>query len=92
MRHTRTRSITLVLAGTVLGSVLSGALVARTALADRDHRDDHERNPRVHAALNALHDARAELDGASTDFHGHKREAQAAVDHAIDELDRIKDW
>ena len=87
MRRHAVRSATLVVAGVVLGAGLSGAVATRSALArDRDH------NPRIHSALSALHDAKGELDEAKSDFHGHKRDAQAAVEHAIDELDRIKDW
>ncbi len=91
MRRTRIRSAALMLAGIGMGVGLSGALAGRTALA-RDHEYEHDHNPRIHQALSALHDAQAELDVANTDFHGHKREAQGAVQHAIDELDRIKDW
>ena len=81
------RSFSLTLAGVGVGVLLSGTLASRTALAR-----EHDHNPRIHHALDALHDAQAELEAASTDFHGHKRDAQAAVQHAIDELDRIKDW
>jgi len=49
-------------------------------------------NPRIHHALEALHAAEDELRDAPHDFHGHKADALAAVHHAIDELDRIKDW
>jgi hypothetical protein len=69
--------------------VLSGVL-STPASAAHDHGGPL--NPRIHHALDALHDARAELDAARNDFHGHKHDAEAAVDHAIDELDRIKDW
>ena len=88
------RSYSLTLAGVGLGCLLSGAFVGRTAFAQHhEHEHDHyDHNPRVHEALDALHAAQAELDGAHDDYHGHKQEAQAAVQHAIDELDRIKDW
>jgi hypothetical protein len=88
--RTSVRPVALTLSGVAIGALLSGALVSRSAVA-RDH-EDHMANPRIHHALDALHDAQAELSEARTDFHGHKRDAQAAVDHAIDELDRIKDW
>lgn len=58
----------------------------RVAMAAHDH------NPRIHAAVDALRDARHELEDAPHDFHGHKQEAIDAIDHAITQLDRIKDW
>ena len=75
------------LGGVGLGAGLGGTLSTHSAWAR-----DHEQNPRIHAALNALKDAKEELNDAKTDYHGHKREAQDAVQHAIDQLDKIKDW
>ncbi len=89
--RTSARSVALSLAGVGVGVLLSGGIAAHTASA-RDHDDHGSHNPRIHHALDALHDAQAELDAAPGDYHGHKRDAQAAVQHATDELDRIKDW
>jgi hypothetical protein len=45
--------------------------------------------PRMHHALDALRDAREELDKAHEDFHGHKDEAMKAIDEAIRQLKAI---
>jgi hypothetical protein len=69
----------------VLGGFLSGSLSIQPALADGH-------NPRIHAALDALRDARDEIQGAHHDFHGEKQKALDAIQNAIDHLDRIKDY
>jgi hypothetical protein len=72
----------------VIGSgIVMGSMGIRSALAE-----EHDRNPRIRHALESLREAKHELDEAPHDFHGHKREALEAVDRAIDQLDRIKDW
>jgi hypothetical protein len=45
-----------------------------------------ERHPRIHAAIEALREARAELNNAAHDFCGHKMEAIEQVDRAIKQL------
>jgi hypothetical protein len=71
----------------ILGLALTVGFVAyRTARADDDH------NPMIHHAIAALRDAERELNASPNDFRGHKQDAMDAVHHAIDELDRIKDW
>jgi hypothetical protein len=71
-------------------ALLSGSVYP---LATRSARaEEHEHNPRIHHALEALRDARHELNEAPHDFHGHKQEALDAIDRAIEHLDRIKDW
>jgi hypothetical protein len=71
----------------VLGLTLAASLVAyRSAVAQDDH------NPRIHHAIEALRDAERELNDSPSDFHGHKQDAIDAIHHAVDELDRIKDW
>jgi len=45
-----------------------------------------EPHPRIHAAIAALVDARAELKGAAHDFGGHKAAAMRAVDVALKQL------
>ncbi len=87
MRRNTIRSGVLVLAGVGLGVGFGNVLSVHTAWGK-----DKEHNPRIHAALTALHDAQTELDEAKSDFHGHKHDAQDAVKKAVDELDRIKDW
>jgi hypothetical protein len=62
-------------------------------LANRSARaEEHEHNPRIHHALEALREARHELNEAPHDFRGHKQEALESIDKAIEHLDRIKDW
>ena len=74
------------------GLALLSGLVAYP-LANRTARaGEHDHNPRIHHALEALRDARHELDEAPHDFRGHKKEAMEAIDRAIEHLDRIKDW
>jgi hypothetical protein len=53
---------------------------------------EHDRNPGIHRALEALEDAHYEIDHSHHLYHGHKREALDAIDHAIDRLDEIKDF
>lgn len=84
----RKRTITWLasaLVAAALGGVLSGPLSIRPALAEGH-------NPRIHAALDALRDARDEIEHANHDFHGEKRAALDAIQNAIDHLDRIKDY
>jgi uncharacterized protein (DUF2249 family) len=45
-----------------------------------------ERHPRIHAAIEALREAREELKAAAHDFCGHRAEALEQVDHAIRQL------
>jgi len=45
-----------------------------------------ERHPRIHAAVEALREAREELKSAAHDFCGHRAEALEQVDHAIHQL------
>jgi hypothetical protein len=75
--------ITSGIVAVVLGAMLAGPI--RVAWAE-----DH--NPRIHHALDALRDARDEINNAHHDFHGEKRAALDAIQNAIDHLDRIKDY
>ena len=45
-----------------------------------------ERHPRIHAATEALREAREELRAAAHDFCGHRAEALEQVDRAIRQL------
>ncbi|HUB27081.1 MAG TPA: hypothetical protein VL992_16770 [Tepidisphaeraceae bacterium] len=73
--------------GWAAGLVLATSLASyRVAVAQEFH------NPRIHHAIDALRDAERELNDSPSDFHGHKQDALDAVHHAIEELDRIKDW
>jgi hypothetical protein len=72
------------------------ALAASTAFYSHSgsvaFADDHIHNPRIHHAIEALRDAQAELKDARHDFHGKKKDAMEAIQHAIDRLDEIKDY
>jgi acyl-CoA reductase-like NAD-dependent aldehyde dehydrogenase len=45
-----------------------------------------ERHPHIHAAVEALREAREELKSAAHDFCGHRAEALEQVDRAIKQL------
>jgi pyruvate kinase len=45
-----------------------------------------ERHPEIRAALEALHNAKAHLEHASHDFHGHRVDAIRAIDEADRQL------
>ena len=45
-----------------------------------------ERHPRIHAAMDALREAREELKKAEHDFCGHRAEALEQVDRAMHQL------
>jgi hypothetical protein len=86
MNKRSVRSISFVFGGVMLASLLAYPLANRTAQADERH------NPKLHHAIEALQDAKAELDAAHHDFHGRKRDAEEAIDHAIGVLNEIKDY
>ncbi|MGA2421500.1 MAG: hypothetical protein ABSG69_15595 [Candidatus Acidiferrum sp.] len=46
-----------------------------------------EPHPEIHAAINSLRHAKEHLEHAAHDFGGHRVEAIAAIDHAIEQLD-----
>jgi hypothetical protein len=75
-----------------LGLALLSGLVAYPLASRSAMAEEHEHNPRIHHALDSLREARHELEEAPHDFRGHKHEAIEAIDHAIENLDRIKDW
>jgi hypothetical protein len=45
-----------------------------------------ERHPEIRAALDALHNAKAHLEHAAHDFHGHRVDAIRAIDEADRQL------
>ncbi|HTR67091.1 MAG TPA: hypothetical protein VMH85_15030 [Terriglobales bacterium] len=45
------------------------------------------RHPEIRAALDALRDARAHLQAAAHDYHGHRADAIRATDEAIHQLE-----
>jgi hypothetical protein len=87
MKSIRNRWLSIAIGTALLGGFAAYPHAMRTAVAD-----DGGHNPRIHHALEALHDARDEISSAGHDFHGHKQEALDAIDRAIEKLDEIKDW
>jgi hypothetical protein len=75
-----------------LGLALLSGLAVYPLASRPANAEEHEHNPRIHRALDALREARHELEDAPHDFRGHKQEALDSIDHAIERLDRIKDW
>jgi len=62
-------------------AVIAVMLVLATAPAS----SSRERHPEIRAALDALQSARAHLNAAARDYHGHRAEAVRHVDEAIHE-------
>lgn len=46
-----------------------------------------EKHPEIQEALEALHKAKAHLEHASHDFHGHRADAIRAIDEATHQLE-----
>jgi hypothetical protein len=80
----------------VLSLVAVTAVTSRTSVpaAARDASaflvpvpvNPQEAHPRIHAAINALSAAAAELKAAPHDFNGHRADALKAIDKALAQL------
>src|SRR5579871_3259423 len=70
----RSRSLTLLAALTLLGLTTPGAFA--------------EEHPRLHAAVYEMRHARTELKEAKHDFGGHRAKALTALDEAINQIDK----
>jgi transcription elongation GreA/GreB family factor len=46
-----------------------------------------DKHPQIHAAINALRSAKDHLEHAAHDFGGHRVEAIASIDRAIEQLE-----
>ena len=86
------RWMSVALGGVVLAGLASVPLVNKTYGEDREDRWAREHHPKVHAAIEALKDAREELDKAGHDFGGHKKESIEAIDRAIHQLELARDF
>ena len=90
MQTTRRNVLTRAMgAGALIGAAGMAGLLGTSATAmgeDRAERRAERQYPKIHNALDALRAARAELDVAGNDFHGHKDAAVRAVDQAIRQL------
>ena len=70
-----------ILSGALLLSLmLAGSLLMPSPVVAEGH-------PKIHAALRELRNAKVELENAAHDFNGHKKDAIAAVQGAIDQLE-----
>jgi hypothetical protein len=87
MRQNRRAIAALLVVFAVTASLAVFSLTGRSTGAEPQRRN----NPHIHAALDALRDARMELKNAPHDYHGKRKAALESVDHAIEHLDEIKD-
>jgi len=78
---------TYLLAGSIAAATIGTATVMRTNTAQAQAmKAQKEKHPMIHAAINSLQKARAELNAASHDFGGHRVDAIKAIDEAIKQL------
>ena len=68
------------------GSPRPGAPAATPGAAAASPAPQH--HPRIDAAIRHLEQAKAELEAAPSEFHGHRAKAIAHVDHALQECHR----
>ena len=81
MRKINRRAVLSILAAAVGGAyAFLGSPLVPTAQA-RWH--DH---PKLEAAYHQLHDAKEYLEAAPHDFHGHRKEAVIAINHAMGQI------
>lgn len=78
---------TYLLAGSI---AIAGAVGATRAVAYSQQpargMKRAEKHPAIHAAINSLEKARAELNAAAHDFGGHRVDAIKAIDEALKQL------
>jgi hypothetical protein len=87
MSHRITR-VVLATAGLALAAAMSyGVVNSQVVKAEEVIVIKEGQHPRIHAALNALREARTELKEARHDFGGHREESLKAVDRAIEQLE-----
>ncbi len=67
--------------------VMSAFIVAAFMLAFTPTSPAFERHPEIHAAIEALRNAREHLNHAAHDFHGHRVDAIRAIDEAQHQLE-----
>ncbi len=81
--------IVLSLAGAALVFGLSAAAIAQTTpstTAPAHHPETGERHPAIRTAIRAMERARDDMKAADHDFGGHRVQALAACDKAIEQL------
>lgn len=64
----------------------AAALLVAVAFPQVASAQPHERHPEIHEAIHALEKAKAHLEAADHDFHGHRKEAVEACERAIRQL------
>jgi hypothetical protein len=67
-------------------NLAAGAAAAGVALAAGLSSAEAAGHPAIRSAINSLEKAKFDLMHAGHDFGGHKMEAVAAIDHAIEQL------
>jgi hypothetical protein len=70
---------------TLMLFVLIGGLMVPTSLAQKNGGEKH---PKIRQAINALQNAKGDLQNAAHDFCGHRVEALEATNHAINQLEK----
>jgi hypothetical protein len=68
--------------------ILIGGLLGATALAQKGTQGGGERHPKIRQAINALQNAKGDLQNAAHDFCGHRVEALEATNNAINQLQK----
>ncbi len=79
----------LSLAGLALAFAITSTAIAQTTpstTAPGQRTEGHERHPAIRAAIRALERARKEIKAADHDFGGHRVDALAECDKAIEQL------
>jgi hypothetical protein len=80
------RRSALTLGAAALAGLVAYPLTSRTASAEEP------RWKRIHHAIEALRDAKVEIEETHHDWGGHKKEAVEAIDHALHHLEILNDW
>ena len=82
----------------VILSLITGLAIATSTVVGADtpvttaptptpsQHKEHEHHPAIHAAIRALEKAKTEMQAASHDFGGHRAEAIAQCEKAIEQL------
>lgn len=75
-------------AGLGLGLAMAVGLAAYP-LTNRTAQAEERHHPRIHAAIEALVQAKAEVEEAKHEWGGEKKEAVESIDRAIEHLKRL---
>lgn len=91
MRITFGKLLTSAVLATTLALPLTGSSAPKppapqAAAKRREGKGEHERHPEIRAAIRALERAKEHLERAAHDFGGHRAEALASVNKALEQL------